>query len=377
MTGKLQGVSHSFERVSDWLTGNALELAIYVGAAIGLYLLLVSLRGAMRRIIGKPDSLEPNSWREITARMLQRMRSFFLAAIAAELVALVVAAPPALQRAIDIFLTVAAVLQGALWVQELVMAMIARRAAAGGSDQSTLVSAMGVIRLIVNVATWAIAAILILDNLGVNVTALVAGLGIGGIAIGLAAQGIFSDLFAALSILFDKPFVRGDTINVDTLTGKVEAIGLKTTRIRAISGELVSISNARLLENRIHNFAQFQRRRVALHFGVIYQTPPDTLESLPAEIETIVGRCANATFDRAHLWRFGDSSIDFEIVFFVETDSYLDMMQARQKVMIGIVRRFAELRVDFAYPTQMGFLAGIDGKAVDPLAVPKELQPAP
>jgi small-conductance mechanosensitive channel len=377
-TGALTATSVAkIERAVAWLQGNGLDVLIHVGVAVALYVLLVAVRGLLRRLAGRPDDHPLHSWREIVARILARTRSFFLAALAVELVTLGLDAPPGWVGLVEAVVTAAVVIQAAIWVRELVLAIIERRSASADAENVQLSSAMGVIRLIVNVAIWAVAVIVILDNMGVNVTALVAGLGIGGIAIGLAAQGIFSDLFAALSILFDKPFVKGDTITVDTLTGTVEKIGLKTTRVRALSGEVVSVSNARLLENRIHNHAQYNRRRVVMAVGIIYQTPPDVLEALPQEIEKIIATCKLASFDRAHIVNFGASSIDLEIVFHVESAELGDMMDTRHKVMIGIVRRFAELDVDFAYPTQTGFLAGLDGKPVDPLAVPRELQPAP
>src|SRR5262249_29753958 len=146
--------------------------------------------------------------------------------------------------------------------------------------ESTLASAMSIIRILISFTLFAIAIILILDNLGVNVTALVAGLGIGGIAIGLAAQGIFSDLFAALSILFDKPFKRGDTIRYDESTGTVERIGLKTTRLRSLTGEQLVMANTKLLEHEIHNLTEAKARRISLAFGVTYQTSPDALERM-------------------------------------------------------------------------------------------------
>lgn len=367
----------AIERFAVWLREDSLEFAVYCGAAAILYVALVALRGLLRHLAGSPERHDPYSWREILARLLAKTRSFFLAATAAEIVTLGILAPPAIASAAGVIFMVLAFVQGAIWVREFVFAMIGRRAALSGGDQTTLASAMGVIRVLVTVAVFAIAVILILDNLGVNVTALVAGLGIGGIAIGLAAQGIFSDLFAALAILFDRPFQRGDPIAVDTLTGTVESIGLKTTRIRAISGEIVSVSNAKLLENRIHNLAHYNRRRVVVPFGIIYQTPPEVLAVLPAEIAAVVGSCDMATFERAHIVGFGASGIDFELVFYVESAALDDMIAVRHGVMVGIVRRFAALDVHFAYPTQMGFLAGVDGKAVDPLSAPGELRPAP
>ena len=161
--------------------------------------------------------------------------------------------PIRIERLIDILFTVAFALQGAVWARELVLGVISRKAGEDPSE-TAVGNAMAVIRVLVSIAVFALAIVVILDNLGVNVTALVAGLGVGGIAIGLAAQGIFSDLFAALSILFDKPFRRGDIIHYDQTTGTVERIGLKTTRLRSVNGEQVVISNAKLLEREIHNF---------------------------------------------------------------------------------------------------------------------------
>ena len=360
----------NLNEASAWIAANGSALLIYGAVAVGIYLLLVGIRAVAWRLVGAPGALEPNSWRAILGQVLRRTRSFFLVAVSVQLVA---ASIPGLAGALPVvhfLFTVAAVVQGAIWIREFALGIVTRRAAGEDPHNSTLVSAMGVIRIIINVVIFAIAGIVILDNLGVNVTALVAGLGIGGIAIGLAAQGIFSDLFAALSILFDKPFVRGDVITVDTLTGTVEAIGLKTTRIRSLSGELVSVSNAKLLDNRIHNLAAIRRRRVVMTIGVIYQTPPEVLESLPAEIEKLAEPIPLVTFSQAFLTNFAASSIDIEIVFHVEAAGAKEMMAARQAFMFRLVRRFAELGVDFAYPTQMGFVGGLDGKPVDPLAAP-------
>jgi small-conductance mechanosensitive channel len=235
-------------------------------------------------------------------------------------------------------------------------------------EQSTLSSAIGIIRLLVTVALFAIAIILILDNLGVNVTGLIAGLGIGGIAIGLAAQGIFSDLFAALSIIFDRPFRRGQTITFGNppTTGTVERIGLKSTRIRSLNGEEVVISNAKLLDLQVQNWALLHKRRGVMLFGVTYQTSPETIAAIPGELQTLAEAQALTSFDRAHAIQFGPSSIDFEFIFHVDSPDIVDFMAVRQAIMIGMMKRFRELRVDFAYPTQVTFTAAPDGKLVMP-----------
>ena len=230
-----------------WLENDSLEALTYVGAAVVLYMVFWMIRSGLKRVIGDPDKLAPYSWREIIARLIHRTRSFFMAMLAAELVTIAVSAPAGFMSVINFLFTIALVVQGALWVREFVLAIIQRRAHEPDEEDGTLANALGIIRLFINIFIWGIALIVILDNLGVDVTALIAGFGIGGIAIGLAAQGIFSDLFAALSIIFDKPFKKGDTIHWGDVVGPVEAIGLKTTRVRALSGEQVVISNTKLL----------------------------------------------------------------------------------------------------------------------------------
>src|SRR4029450_986514 len=212
----------------------------------------------------------------IVGRVLAKTSILFMIAAAVDIVASYAAIPAKLAHLADIFFIVAAALQVAIWAREIIVGVIRHRV---GDDPgaSTLGNAMALIRVFVNVVVFAIALIVILDNLGVNVTALVAGLGIGGIAIGLAAQGIFSDLFAALSILLDKPFKKGDTIRYDNSTGTVERIGLKTTRIRSLTGEQLIMANTKLLEREIHNMAAAKARRMTLHFAVAVDTKADGL----------------------------------------------------------------------------------------------------
>ena len=361
-----------YSNAEGWVAAHGLQTLIWAGAIFGVYSLFVLLRGALRKAVGDPDTLEPYSWREILSRILYKTRSFFLLMLAAQTVEPFFAPPVMAEAPVDFLFTVAFIVQAAIWVREFILAIIQRRAAHPDDDDSTLVNAIGIIRLFINIFVWGIAVIVILDNLGVDVTALIAGFGIGGIAIGLAAQGIFSDLFAALSIIFDKPFKKGDTIAWNDVVGPVEAIGLKTTRVRALNGEQVVISNTKLLDDKIRNYALFQRRRVVFPFGVIYQTSPDLLNRIQSMVQEIVEGVSGATFDRVHAWQFGASSIDFELVFFSESADYGEMMQRRHDVMVEMTRRFAEANIDFAYPTQMGFLAGPDGKPVDPREVPEK-----
>jgi small-conductance mechanosensitive channel len=347
-----------------WLQSNSLNIALAAAAGVVIALVLFALRSFGCRLIAGSKTGELH-WRTIFARTLARTSFLFIVTASAELVAEHAATPPSLLGIINALFVVTAAFQAAIWARELILGAVEHRAG-GGDEHGSLHSAIGIIRLLVSIALFAVAIILILDNLGVNVTGLVAGLGIGGIAIGLAAQGIFQDLFAALSIIFDKPFRRGDQITFGTTTGVVENIGLKSTRIRALTGEEVIISNAKLLEQQVQNWALIDRRRAVMAFGLVYQTPPDLLAQVPLEVKQIVDSQPLGTFDRCHAFQFAASSIDFELIFHVESHEYSDVMGVRQAVVLGMVRRFAELGIAFAYPTQTSFTAAPDGSLVMP-----------
>jgi small-conductance mechanosensitive channel len=229
---------------------------------------------------------------------------------------------------------------------------------------------MGIIRVLISVALFAVAIILILDNLGVNVTALVAGLGIGGIAIGLAAQGIFSDLFAALSILFDKPFKKGDTIRYDDSTGTVERIGLKTTRLRSLTGEQLIMANTKLLEREIHNLAEAKARRITLTFSVTYQTDPAALEGMEELVREAVGSGKGCKLVRCVMTAFAASGLDHELVYDDSSRDNDRLAANRAAIMLELIRRFVTGKIDFAYPTQTTFTAAPDGTMVMPYAEP-------
>jgi small-conductance mechanosensitive channel len=304
-------------------------------------------------------------WPGVFGRVIARTHLWFMIALAAELVERHTAPPAELARVIQTIFTIAAALQAAIWARELVLGVIDKRTDAGKEHQA-FGSAIGLIRVLVSIAFFAIAVVLILDNLGVNVTGLVAGLGIGGIAIGLAAQGIFSDLFAALSMIFDKPFEVGDIINFDQTTGTVDRIGLKSTRIRSTNGEMIAISNAKLLEKELRNYSQFDHRRFTLNLGVIYQTSPEACRRIPDIIAAIIAEHEECTLIRCALSGFGASSLDFEMLFDVRAEPPADPFLIRSDVFLRILERFAEEGIEFAYPTQTTFTAAPDGTMIMP-----------
>jgi small-conductance mechanosensitive channel len=201
--------------------------------------------------------------------------------------------------------------------------------------------------------------ILILDQLGFDVTTLVASLGIGGIAVALAVQNILSDLFGSLSIALDKPFLMGDFVVVGDIAGTVEHVGLKTTRIRALTGEQVVVANADLLGSRIHNYKRMDQRRIVFGFGVTYDTPADKLERLPGIVREIIEAQEHARFDRAHFKAFGASSLDYEVVYFVTVADYNRFMDTQQGINLALVRHLAAEGIEFAFPTQTLHLATV------------------
>ncbi|MCW5650866.1 MAG: mechanosensitive ion channel family protein [Ramlibacter sp.] len=208
------------------------------------------------------------------------------------------------------------------------------------------------------VAVWTLVLLLVLDNLGLNVTALVASLGIGGIAVALAAQNILGDLFGSLSIAIDKPFVIGDFIIIDDLAGTVEHVGLKTTRVRSLGGEQLVFSNNDLLKSRIRNYKRMQERRAVFALGVTYDTPADQLEAIPGIIRRAIESQDQVRFDRAHFKSFGASSLDFEAVYIVLQPGYQVYMDVQQAINLALVREFAQRGIEFAFPTQTLHLNG-------------------
>ncbi|MEX0917443.1 MAG: mechanosensitive ion channel family protein [Candidatus Paceibacterota bacterium] len=199
---------------------------------------------------------------------------------------------------------------------------------------------------------WAVGLLLILSNLGINITSLVAGLGIGGLAIAFALQNILSDLFSSFAIFFDKPFQIGDFITAGSHSGTVEKIGIKTTRLRALSGEEIVIGNKELTSARIQNYRTVKEWRVVLSLGVLYETPHEKLEKIPSLVEGAVKQVPKARFDRAHFSGFGDSALLFEVVYYAETGNYTEYMDIKQGANLGIAQAFGKEQIGFAYPTQ-------------------------
>ena len=211
--------------------------------------------------------------------------------------------------------------------------------------------------IILKATVWVLGFVFLLDNLGYNVTTIITGLGIGGIAIALAAQTILGDIFSYFVIFFDRPFEIGDFIEVDDKKGNVEYIGIKTTRLRAIGGEQLICSNKDLTDSRVHNHKRMVRRRIAFTIGIVYQTSAEKIKKIPVIIKEIIESKNHTEFDRSHFSGFGDFSLNFETVYFIKNGQFTDYMDEQEKIYIELFEAFEKEKIEFAYPTQTLFAA--------------------
>ena len=320
---------------------------------------MLVLRIAMKLIIRRAIAISKRTETDIddlVAHLLENTKFLFLLVMSLYVGSLVLTLPQKATRLVNSVAVIALLVQSAIWVNELLSYWIIRyerRKKEEDPSSVTVVTALGFIGRIV---LWSVILLLALDNLGVNITALIAGLGIGGIAIGLALQNILGDLFSSLSIVLDKPFVIGDFIAVDNYLGSVEHIGLKTTRVRSLSGEELIFPNSDLTRSRIHNYKSLSERLVVFSIGVVYETPYEKLAAIPGMIQEIIEDQDQIRFDRAHFKDYGDFSLNFEIVYHVLNPDYNLYMDIQQAINLAILRRFNEEGIEFAYPTQTLFV---------------------
>jgi small-conductance mechanosensitive channel len=340
----------------SFLDNSAERWAIAIAVLLGSLLLLRWLRRFLGRRFRSWGERLGRDWVREAQALVEDTRFWFLLILAARCSSLTLTIPDkASDRIADV--TVAAVLiQGAILANRLIVSAIQRqveRRVARDAASAMTIAAAG---YLARIALWVVVGLMMLANFGVDVTALVAGLGIGGVAVALAAQNILSDLFASLSIVLDKPFVVGDFIVVGDFLGAVEHVGLKTTRLRSLSGEQLIFSNNDLLQSRIRNYQRMAERRIAFSLGVVYQTPYETLGAIPGLLREIVESQAATRFDRAHFQKIGDAALVFEVVYYVRTADYNEYMDIQQRINLAIFQRWAERGIEFAYPTQTLFL---------------------
>ncbi len=332
----------------DWALALACAAAVYCAARIAKALLLKPLRRAAQ---------DGNStWHDIVFKVLEEIHPAFMLVAAVYAGTLFLELPATVSRVIE-----ALFLIGLLWqIGRLASRAIRswfehyrRQQLAKNAEAVTMLSS---ISFLLRLLLWTFLLLVALDNFGVNVTTLIAGLGVGGVAVALAVQNILGDIFASFSIVLDKPFVIGDFIIVDALMGTVEHVGLKTTRIRSLSGEQLIFANDDLLRSRIRNYKRMFERRVVFAVGVLYQTPQAKLEMIPGLIKTVVEEQPKVRFERAHFKEFGAFSLNFEVVYWVLDPDFNIYMDIQQAINLGIFKRFAQEGIEFAYPTQTLYL---------------------
>lgn len=340
-----------------WIT--AVALAVFTLAT-----LRVAKAIAVRRLAARPPETR-TPVEELSLRLVEATNFLVLVVVALSAGSAVLSLPGSIVDFRRLLLVVSLGLQAGSWGNVAVRLTVARaveRRLAHDPAGATTVQAVGFVG---RLALWVVIALVGIQALGQDITPLLAAMGVGGIAVALAVQSLLSDLFASLSIVLDKPFVIGDFIIVDDMLGSVEHIGLKTTRVRSLSGEQIVFSNADLLSSRIRNYKRMLHRRVAFTFGVTYETPYERLTAIPGILREIVEAQDMASFDRAHFFRYGDSSLDFEVVYYVLDPDYDRYMDIQQAINLELYRQFEEQGISFAYPTRTLYVrdAGVESVA--------------
>jgi small-conductance mechanosensitive channel len=347
--------------VLEWLERTLPQSALAWIGAITAFLVVwtvlsIARRQLLRRTAPYASAGAPSALR-IAHHLIGRTASWFFLLLALLVATRFVVIMPWTDTLIPRIVTIGVLAQLGLWSSAALTMFVAMRRERQLAEDPGAVAAMDLLGFVLRLTVWAAVLLLVLDNLGVNVTALVAGLGVGGIAVALAAQNILGDLFASLSIVLDKPFVVGDFLIVGDFMGAVEQVGLKTTRVRSLSGEQLVFSNTDLLNSRIRNYGRMFERRVVLSLGVTYQTPTEKLKALPGIIRAAIeAHGSKVRFDRAHFSTFGESALQFEAVYYVLSRDFNLHMDIQQQINLTLFERFAAEQVEFAYPTQTLFL---------------------
>jgi small-conductance mechanosensitive channel len=331
------------EPVRDWM----MALAIAMAALLFLALIKRIVVSRVSRIAARTETLVDDTLVEMVRRTRWRLMFFPVLALASLSLDL-----PRLQPYLRTAGMLALLLQLALWILVAINFWVEshqKRRAEADAASVTMIRAFGFMGKVV---LWSVVVLVALDNLGIDVTALVAGLGIGGVAVALALQNILGDLLASLSIVLDKPFVIGDTIQIDTFTGTVESIGVKTTHLRSVTGEQLVFSNGDLVRSRIRNFKRMGERRVVQLFDVVYRTPPATVARIPEIVRRLIDAREQLRFDHAALIALGESGIRFEAVWFVLSSDNAVHLELQQAVLLELLRRFEAEGIELAHPTR-------------------------
>ncbi len=329
--------------LADWLIAAGLALVVWSGLTL------------LRRLIASRYQQYSTDHHPVPIRLvfylLRYTKQFLFLAIALDTAQENLTFPSKVQHLIANSVLTLILLQVGLWASRSVRFYLEIKEIERGPDR-VFAGSLDIINFVARILIWSLLILVALDNFGVNITALLAGLGVGGVAVALALQNILGDLFASLSIALDKPFVVGDTLTIDTYTGSVENIGIKTTRLRSDGGEQIILSNADILRSRVRNFGRMTEQRVLMTLRVTYATPGDILQRIPQLLEGIVRGQSNARFDRCHLKSLGESCLLFELSYFAQQPKLNPLMDLQQRVNFLIIEEFRRLGIEFAFPAQ-------------------------
>lgn len=345
----------------DWLRyswrGATVTQWLFAAAVFGaVYVLLAVLRRVLVRRLGTLAARTTTQFDDLAVEIVRRTKWYFLMLLAAHTAARVVAPTGEAAIAFRAISVIIVLLQAGAWGNGLIgfgAEHYVRQRATDDAGMRATIQALGYGARFV---LWSLLVVTALQNFGINVTALVTGLGIGGVAIALAVQNILGDLFAALAIVLDKPFVVGDAITVDTISGNVEHVGLKTTRIRSVSGEQVIIANNDLLRSKIRNFKRMEHRRVVFPIDVTYDTPADAVARIPDIVRDVIQSRPRTRFDRCHFLAFAESSLRLEAVYFILDSDYNFYADTQHAINLEIMRRFSAENIEFASPSRIVYL---------------------
>ena len=334
--------------------GNSIQnWLIAAGILVGLFIFLTLFKRVIKARIVRMLKKSQSGLDDFMIPLLEKTQLFTFVALGVFLGSFVLVLPAGIQTILEKGISIILTLQVGFWGMGLISFYINRgmesKIEEDHGDDATTLDAMG---LLAKILLWVILSLIILDNLDVKIDSLIASLGIGGIAVALALQNILGDLFASLSITLDKPFVIGDFVEVDNFKGDVEDIGLKSTRIRSLSGEELIFSNTDLLNSRIRNYKRLEKRRISFSFGIIYGTPLEKLKLIPGIVEEIVTPLEKVQFERAHFKDLGDFSLNFDVVYYVLDPTHTVYLDIQQIINLELYQRFEQEGIEFAYPTQ-------------------------
>ena len=344
--------------LSQWL----IAAAIAAGVAIGLRLFKAIVLTRVQTITARTRTRID----DIVVRTLDHTRWFFYVGLGLYLGSLPLRLPESVTDVVQVAASIILFLQVGVWLQNAVRLSVEGYSEKHGDSPSTATMAAA-IAFLARIGIWSIVFLAVLSNLGIEIDALIAGLGVTGIAVAFALQNVLGDLFASLSIYFDRPFDIGDFIIVDDYMGTVDRIGMRSTRIRSLGGEQIVFANSDLAKVRIRNYRRMRERRIAFSVGIEYNVPYEKVELAPKLLREAIEETPNTRFDRAHFKAFGAFSLDYEIVYWVLAPDFPSYMDAQQAINLAVYKKFEDAEIPFAFPTQT-----LHVKADEPLPIEQQ-----